>query len=121
MNPTAPNVDKSRASAISAVENAGPLRTPQKPSICPVVVRAPRLEASLLVQLIGEVDIGPAIQQISQVQTDPRQVHRIDLEIAPIQRPVGIVVIDLARAPRIFGALDSQRYTARRAEFVAGV
>ena len=71
--------------------------------------------------LVREVDVGLAIQQISQVQTDPRQVHFIDLEIAPIQRPVGIVVVDFARAPRILSTLNGECYPVRRAEFVAGV
>ena len=66
-------------------------RTAQKPPISPVCVRAPRLETSLLVVLIRKVDVGPAVQQIPQVQSNPRQVHRVDLEIAPIERPVGIV------------------------------
>src|ERR1035441_9077637 len=36
-------------------------RTAQKPLIGPVVVRAPRLEPSLLVELIRIVDVGPAV------------------------------------------------------------
>src|SRR5450759_4711466 len=96
-------------------------RTPQEISIGAVVVRAPRLETSLLEELVRKVNVGPAIEQIPQVQTDPRQMHRVDLEIAPIQRPVGIVVVDLARAPRILGALNGQGYPTRRAEFVTGV
>src|ERR1017187_6357675 len=35
--------------------------TAQKPLIGPVVVRAPRLEPSLLVELIRIVDVGPAV------------------------------------------------------------
>jgi hypothetical protein len=34
---------------------------PQKPLISPVVVRAPRLEPSLLVEQIRIVDVGPAV------------------------------------------------------------
>src|ERR1019366_5846246 len=75
--------------------------TPQEPAIGAVLVRAPRLETSLLVELIRKVDVGPAVQQIPQVQSDPRQVHRVDLEIAPIQGAVGVVVIDFASSLRI--------------------
>jgi hypothetical protein len=45
----------------------------------------------------------------------------VDLEVAPIQRAVGVVVVDLTGAAGIFGALNGQRDTAGRAEFVAGV
>jgi hypothetical protein len=48
-------------------------------------------------------------------------MHRVDLEVAPIERPVGVVVIHLAGAARVFGALNSQCDAAGRPEFVAGV
>ena len=93
----------------------------QKLPISSVVIRAPRLETSLLIQLVCKVDVGPAIQQVPQIQSHSLQMHGIDLEIPPIQSAVGIVVVDLARAPRILGALNGQGHPARRAEFVAGV
>src|ERR1019366_8957296 len=80
--------------------------TPQEPAIGAVVVRAPRLETSLLVELVRKGDVVPAVKQIPQVQSNPRQVHRVDLEIAPVQSPVGIVVVDLASSLRILGPLD---------------
>src|ERR1017187_1473297 len=95
--------------------------TPQEPAIGAVVVRAPRLETSLLVELIRKVDVGPAVQQIPQVQSDPRQVHRVDLEIAPIQGAVGVVVIDFAGSLPILGALNCGGTPAGRAELVAGI
>src|SRR5664280_3913756 len=95
--------------------------TPQEPAIGAVVVRAPRLETTLLVELIRKVDVGPAVQQIPQVQSGPRQVHRVDLERAPIQGAVGVVVIDFASSLRILGALNCEGNPAGRAEFVAGV
>ena len=48
-------------------------------------------------------------------------MHRVDLEVAPIERPIGVVMIDLAGAARVFGALHRQRDAAGRSEFVAGV
>src|ERR1035441_2278133 len=50
-------------------QSARASRTPQKPPIGPVVVGAPGLETSLLVELIRKVDVGPAVQQIPQVQS----------------------------------------------------
>src|ERR1039458_8858013 len=88
--------------------------TPQEPAIGAVVVRAPWLETSLLVELIRKVDVGPAVQQIPQVQSGPRQVHRVDLEIAPIQGAVGVVVIDFAGSLWILGALDCEGNPAGR-------
>ena len=54
-------------------------------------------------------------------ESDPGQVDRVDLEIAPVQGAIGIVVIDLAGATWVFGPLNGQRDAALRAEFVAGV
>ena len=48
-------------------------------------------------------------------------MHGIDLEIAPIQRSIGIVVVDLARASRILGALNGQGNSALWAELVTSV
>ena len=76
-------------SVFSPSEGHSPVSgTPQEPAIGAVVVRAPRLESSLLVELIRKVDVGPAVQQIPQVQSGPGEVHRVDLEIAPIQGAV---------------------------------
>jgi hypothetical protein len=110
-----------RVCAVTSVRRPLIVGCAQKLPISSVVIRAPRLETSFLIQLVRKVDVGPAIQQIPQIQTHPLKVHGINLEISPIQRSVGVVVVDLARAPRIFSTLNGQGYPARRAEFVAGV
>ena len=51
----------------------------------------------------------------------PGQVDGVDLKIAPVQRAVGVVVIDLAGAARVLGPLNGQGDAALRTEFVAGV
>ena len=76
---------------------------------------------SLLVELVGEIDVSPAIQQIAQIEPGPLQMDRIDLEIAPVQSAIGVVVIDLALALRIFSALNGQGDAAIRTELPAGV
>ncbi len=73
------------------------------------------------VQLVCEVDIGATIQQVSKIQAGPLQMNRIDLEVTPIQSAVRIVVIDLTFPRRIFGALNSQGYTAGISELAARV
>ncbi len=49
------------------------------------------------------------------------QVDSVDLEITPIERPVRIVMINLAVTPWVFSSLDCERNPARRTEFVASV
>ena len=73
------------------------------------------------IQLVGEIDIVLAVEQVTKIQTGPLEVHGIDLKITPVERSVGVVMIDLAVAPRIFGTLDRKGQTAVRAEFLAGV
>lgn len=93
---------------------------PQKAPILPTPVRAPGLEALLLqIKLIGKVDVRPAIQQVTQIQSRPLQVHCVDLEVPPIQSAVRIVVIDLALALRILRPLNCQRHSAGRPELRA--
>jgi hypothetical protein len=48
-------------------------------------------------------------------------VHGVDLEVAPVERAVGVVVVDLALAARILGALHGECDAAGRSKFVAGV
>ena len=70
---------------------------------------------------IREVDVRLAIEQVPEIDARAFQVHRIDLEVAPIECAIGIVMVDFARAARVFGALNGQRDAAYRPEFVAGV
>jgi hypothetical protein len=56
----------------------------------------PRLEASLTVKLVGEIDIRPAVQQTAQIHSCPFQVDRVDLEVTPVERAVRIVMMDFA-------------------------
>jgi hypothetical protein len=54
---------------------------------------------------IREVDVRLAIEQVPEIDARAFQVHRIDLEVAPIERAIRVVMIDFARTARIFGAL----------------
>jgi len=56
-----------------------------------------------------------------KIYSQALQVDSVDLEITPIERPVRIVMINLAVTPRVFSPLDCQRNAARRTEFVASV
>src|SRR5438445_5203451 len=98
-----------------------PSKSPEELAVGAALECGPRLEAALRVKLVGEIDIGLAVQQVAQVDPGALQVDRIDLEIAPIQRSVGVIVINLAGAARIFGALHGERDAAVRSEFIAGV
>lgn len=89
--------------------------------VCAASVRRPRFEALLCVELVGEVNIRFTVQQVTKVYSRALQMDSVDLEITPIDRPVGIVMINLALAPRIFSPLDRQRSAARRTEFIASV
>jgi hypothetical protein len=64
---------------------------------------------SLLIQLIGKIYVGLAIQEVAQVKAWPLKMYRVDLKVAPIESSVGIVVVDLAFTLRILSALNSQR------------
>lgn len=48
-------------------------------------------------------------------------MHRVDLKVSPVQRAIGIVVIDFTIAARIFGSLNGQRNPACGAELIARV
>src|SRR3569833_1519572 len=48
-------------------------------------------------------------------------MYRVDLEIAPIERAVLVVMINLALALRILGALDCERNATGWSKFAAGV
>lgn len=57
------------------------------------------------IQLKSEIDICFAVQQIAQIDSAPFQVYGVDLEIAPIERAIGIVVINLTLSLWILGSL----------------
>src|SRR5438445_11906985 len=65
----------------------------QELTIRAAVERGPRFKAPLRIQLVREVDVRFAVQQVSKIDSCAFQVHRIDLEVAPIERAVGVVVI----------------------------
>jgi len=73
------------------------------------------------VELEREVDVRFAVQQVPQIHSCAFQVHRVDLEVTPIERAVGVVVIDLAGAAWVFGTLNRQCDAACRPEFVTSV
>src|SRR5579885_2404775 len=85
------------------------------------VVGAPRLEAPFAVQLVGEVDIRLAVQQIAQVQAGALQMHGVDLKVSPVEGAVRIVVVGLTFPLWIFGALDGERHPAIRSKLPARV
>jgi len=45
----------------------------------------------------------------------------VDLEITPVERAVRIVVVYLAVAPRVLGALNGERDSTLRTEFITSV
>ena len=77
----------------------------QKLTIRPTIICGPRLEAPLFVELVREINIRLAVQEVTQIHPCTLQVNRVDLEIAPIERAIRIVMVDLARAARVFGTL----------------
>ncbi len=48
--------------------------------------------------MVSEVDVRSAIEKIPQIYAGPLKVDGVDLEIAPIQRAVRIVVVHFAGA-----------------------
>jgi len=48
-------------------------------------------------------------------------VNGVDLKISPVERSIRIVVVDLAGAAGILGALNGQGDPARGAELIAGI
>src|SRR5664279_1777786 len=97
------------------------LEVSQELTVRAAVEGAPRLKTPLGVELIGEVDVGLAVQQVAEIYSHAFQVYRVDLKISPVERAVGVVMVDLARAARVFGALNGQGNAAVRTEFIAGV
>ena len=68
-------------------------------SIVATDVRAPWFEAALAIKFISEIDIRFAVEKISQVQSWLHQMYGVDLEVSPVQCPIGrIVVINFAGA-----------------------
>jgi hypothetical protein len=91
----------------------------QKPQICAAVVSGPRGEPTLLVQHVREINIRLTIQQRAQVQARPLEMDGINLEVPPVKRPIGIVVVNLTRAPWVLRPLDCQGHSTRRAKLEA--
>lgn len=71
----------------------------------------------LLVEPIGEIDVCLAIEQIAQIHAAPLKVDRVDLKVTPVEGAVGVVMVDLAFALRVFHALDGERDPAVGAKF----
>src|ERR1039457_763525 len=93
----------------------------EEPLVGAAVVGTPRLKTALRVELVGEVDVRLAVQQVPKIYSRASQMHGVDLEVAPIQRAVRIIMINLAVAARIFCPLNRQRNAACGSEFVAGI
>ena len=71
--------------------------------------------------MIREIDIGPAVEQAAKIDSGALQVDGIDLEIAPIERAVRIVMIDFAIAARVFRPLHGECNAARGAELITRI
>src|SRR5260370_1485202 len=86
-----------------------------------VVKRAPWRESTFFaIELIRKIDIRLAIEQITEIYAGPLEVNSVDLEVAPIERPVRVVMVNLAFTLRVLRALDGKREAAIRPEFAAG-
>ena len=48
-------------------------------------------------------------------------MNSVDLEITPVERAIGIVVVYFAVASRVLGALHRERDSTRRTEFITSV
>ncbi len=66
----------------------------------------------LQIEPVREIDVRLAIQQIAQIHAGPLQMNGVDLEIAPVECAIRIVMINLTLALWIFDALDGQRNPA---------
>jgi len=94
----------------------------QSPAIGTAVIRTPGGEVMLFeIELVSEIDIRFAVEEITQIQPWALQVDRVDLEIAPVQRAVRVVMIDLAFTLRVLDALDGKSCPASRTEFSASI
>jgi hypothetical protein len=76
---------------------------------------------ALLVEPVREIDVCLAIEQIAQIHTGPLEVNGVDLKITPVEGAVGVVVIDVAFALRVFDALNGERSPTIGAKFSASV
>lgn len=91
----------------------------QKLQICAAVVSGPRSEPALLVQHVREINIRLTIQQRAQVQARPLEMDGVNLEVSPVKRAIGIVMVNLTRAPWVVRPLDCQGDSTRRAKLEA--
>ena len=93
----------------------------QESPVRTVPVCSPRLEASFGVELVGEVDVCSTVQQRPKVYSRSLEMDSVDLEITPVERAIRIVMIDFAGAPRVLGALNGERDSTVRTEFITSV
>lgn len=94
----------------------------QESTVGTAIEGAPGFEVSLLgEELVGEVDVGFAVEQVTQVQVVTEEVDGIDLEVTPVERAVGIVVVDFALTVWILSALNGEGDAAIGAELLASV
>ena len=62
------------------------LRTGQEFTVASTLECAPGAEAAFfLVELIGEIDVRLAVEQVSKIQAGMLQMDRVDLEITPVE------------------------------------
>ena len=94
----------------------------QKSTVDAGVIGAPGGKSALFeVELVGEVDICAAVEQIAEVQSPPSEVYRVDLKISPVKGAIGIVVIGFAAALRILCTLDCKSHPAIGPKFLTCV
>ena len=96
------------------------LSLPHKLPVFSIVKRAPWRESTFFaIELICKINICLAIEQVTEIYAGPLEVNSIDLEVAPIERPVRVVMVNLAFTLRVLRALDGKREAAIRPEFAA--
>ena len=66
----------------------------------------------LRVELVSEIDVSFAVEEIAENQAGPLQMYRVDLEVAPVERAIVVVMVDLALACRVLRPLYRQCYAA---------
>jgi hypothetical protein len=93
----------------------------QESPVRTVPVCSPRLEPSLGVKLVGEVDVCSTVQQRPQVYSRSLEMNSVDLKVTPVERAVRIVVVDFAVAQRVLCPLHGERDSAVRTEFITSV
>ena len=100
--------------------SSGCVRSSEVPKVGAASERAPGRESAVFeVEFVSKVDVCSAVKQVAEVQVCALQMNGVDLKVSPVQTSVGVVVIRLAFARSVLGALDRQCDATVAAEFAA--